>query len=420
MLSARDLVRRLAAGELNAVDVVEICAKAITAREDEIGAFAALDIERARSLARDPALATTPLRGLPVGMKDIIDTVDFPTEYGSPIYRGHRPASDATVVSMMRRAGGILLGKTVTTEFAHRQSGRTRNPHNKAHTPGGSSSGSAAAIAAGMLPLAVGTQTGGSVVRPAAYCGVAGFKPSFKLLPTIGVKCLSWHLDTVGLFAASVADVAFAAGALTGRDLAVDAHVFRSPHVRIVRDHLWPEASEAMRGAVETAAHAAARAGAVVDELQMPALVEDAWRAHPTIQDYEAYRAFAFEYDHHRERIAAPTRDMLDAAAAITVDQYDAARRIARKARQALGEIIKDGDVLLTPPAHDAAPHGFASTGSPAFNRLWTLMGAPVVNVPGLTNAAGMPLGVQVIGRFGRDRSTLAAAHFIETALKSK
>jgi Asp-tRNA(Asn)/Glu-tRNA(Gln) amidotransferase A subunit family amidase len=420
MLSARDLVRRLAVGELTPLDVVEICAKAIATREDEIGAFTTLDIERARSLASAPALAVTPLRGLPVGIKDIIDTVDFPTEYGSPIYRGHRPASDAAIVSMVRRAGGIVLGKTVTTEFAHRQSGKTRNPHDPAHTPGGSSSGSAAAVAAGMLPLAVGTQTGGSVIRPAAYCGVAGFKPSFRLIPTLGVKCFSWHLDTVGLFAASVADVAFAAGAITGRDLAVDDHAFRTPRVRVLRDHLWPQASDAMRGAVETAAQAAARAGAAVEDLELPAIIDDAWRAHPTIQDYEAYRAFAFEYDNHRDRLAPPTRDLLDAARAITVDDYDAARRIVRAARQVLRDVLKDGDVLLAPSAPDAAPLGFESTGWPGFNRLWTLLGTPVVNVPGLTNTAGLPLGVQVIGRFGRDRSTLAAAHFIECSLRGR
>jgi Asp-tRNA(Asn)/Glu-tRNA(Gln) amidotransferase A subunit family amidase len=420
MLSARDLVRRLAAGELSAADLVELCAQAIAAREDEIAAFATLDLARARDLARDFALAATPLQGLPVGIKDIFDTVDFPTEYGSVLYRGHRPASDAVVVSMVRRAGGIVLGKTVTTEFAHMQSGKTRNPHSLAHTPGGSSSGSAAAVAAGMLPLAFGTQTGGSVIRPAAFCGVAGFKPSFKLIPTIGAKCFSWNLDTVGLFAASVADVAFAASAITGRDLDVDEHAFRPPHVRIVRDHLWAEASEAMREAVETAARAAQQAGAVVDEFTLPDLLEDAWRAHPTIQDYEAYRAFAFEYDSNRERIAAPTRELLDAAAAITVDDYDAARRVARQARLALRDLMKDGDVLLAPSAHDAAPHGFATTGSASFNRLWTLLGTPAVNVPGLKNAAGLPLGVQVIGRFGRDRSTLAAAHFVEKAMGAR
>ena len=417
MLSALDLVRRVAAGELTPVDVVDLCAEAIAAREEEIGAFAVLDIDRARGLAKEPALAATPLRGLPVGIKDIIDTADFATEYGSPLYRDNRPAADAAVVSMVRRAGGIVLGKTVTTAFAHRQPGRTRNPRNLGHTPGGSSSGSAAAVAAGMLPLAFGTQTGGSVVRPAAYCGVAGFKPSFKLIPTIGTKCLSWHLDTIGLFAASVADVAFASGAIIGRDLRVDEHAFRPPHVRVVRDHLWPEASAAMQGAVEAAAHAAAKAGATVDELKLPQILEDAWHVHPTLQDFEAYRALAFEYDRHREHIAPPTRAMLDAAAAITVDDYDAARRVARRARQALGELLADGDVLLAPSAHDAAPLGLATTGSPSFNRLWTLMGAPAVNVPGLFNADGMPLGVQVIGRFGRDRSTLAAAHFIESAI---
>ena len=196
MLSALDLARRIEAGALTPRAVVEMCAEAIAARESEIGAFTALDIEGARRTA--DGLASMPLRGLPVGMKDIFDTVDFPTAYGSPIYAGHRPKADAAMVMAVRRAGGVILGKTVTTEFASLQPAGTRNPRNPAHTPGGSSSGSAAAIAAGMLPIAFGSQTGGSVIRPAAYCGVAGYKPSFRLLPTVGMKTFSWSLDTVG------------------------------------------------------------------------------------------------------------------------------------------------------------------------------------------------------------------------------
>jgi Asp-tRNA(Asn)/Glu-tRNA(Gln) amidotransferase A subunit family amidase len=218
MLSALDLAHQIETGELSPAAVLERCAEAISAREAEIGAFAALDLERARQLAeaRGTELSAQPLRGLAVGVKDIFDTAELPTSYGSAIYAGHRPKADAAVVSMVRRAGGIVLGKTVTAEFAHLDPGKTRNPRKPAHTPGGSSSGSAAAVAAGMLPIAIGTQTGGSVIRPASFCGVTGFKPSFATIPTVGAKTFAWHLDTVGLFAAGVADVAFSAEAITG------------------------------------------------------------------------------------------------------------------------------------------------------------------------------------------------------------
>jgi Asp-tRNA(Asn)/Glu-tRNA(Gln) amidotransferase A subunit family amidase len=202
--------------------VVDLCAEAIAAREPEVSAFVALDIETARKAADEPRLLSLPLRGLPIGVKDIYDTADLPTQYGSPIYKGYRPRADATAVTLARRAGGVVLGKTATTEFASLVPAGTRNPRNLAHTPGGSSSGSAAAVAAAMLPIAFGSQTAGSVVRPAAFCGVAGFKPSYRLIPTVGMKCYAWHLDTAGLFAATVADVAYAAAAFTERPLRVD------------------------------------------------------------------------------------------------------------------------------------------------------------------------------------------------------
>jgi len=417
MLKALDLARQIEAGELTPAAVIERCAEAISAREPAIGAFVILDLDGARKAAADPGLAGKPLRGLPVGVKDIFDTVDLPTEYGSPIYAGNRPATDAAVVSQIRRAGGLMLGKTVTTEFAYQQPGRTRNPHHPDHTPGGSSSGSAAGVAAGMMPIAIGSQTAGSVIRPAAFCGVVGFKPSYKLLPTIGMKCFAWHLDTVGVFAAGVADVAFATGAIAGRDLRVDRAAPAAPRVGLAHTHVWPEASEAMRGAIETAARAATAAGAKLQDIALPPVFEDAHRAQATIQEYEACRALAFEYDRFGAKLSKALRELLDAAAAVTPEAYDAARRIARRTRQALADAMTDVDVLLTPSAPGAAPAGLGSTGSPAFNRLWTLMGTPCVNVPGLTDAGGLPLGVQIVGRFGRDRNALEAALFVEDAI---
>jgi Asp-tRNA(Asn)/Glu-tRNA(Gln) amidotransferase A subunit family amidase len=419
MLAALDLARQVEAGTLKPIDVVEQCAQAIAAREDEVGAFTHLDIEGARKLAREDAvaLAAAPLRGLPVGLKDIYDTADMPTEYGSAAYKGHRPASDASAVTMLRRAGGIMLGKTVTTEFAHQQTGKTRNPHNLEHTPGGSSSGSAAAVAAGMVPIATGSQTAGSVIRPGAYCGVAAFKPSYKLLPTIGVKCYAWSLDTVGLYGAGVADVAFATAAMSGRDLRVDRAAPAAPRVALMRTHIWADASADMQKAVEQTARALEAAGASVKDVTLPPLLEDAWRAHKVIILHEAARSYAFEYDNKRDLLGPKTIAMLDEAAGVGVDAYDDARRIAKRARLALADLMGDFDVILTPSAPGAAPHGIGATGQAIFNLLWTLMGTPCVNVPGLVDAAGMPLGVQIVGRFGRDRAALEAALFTERAI---
>jgi Asp-tRNA(Asn)/Glu-tRNA(Gln) amidotransferase A subunit family amidase len=421
MLSALDLARRIEAGDLTPRAVVELCAEAIAAREGEIGAFATLDLDRARRAADEFAARFTamPLRGLPVGVKDIFDTADLPTEYNSPIYAGHRPRADAPAVAMTRRAGGIVIGKTVTTEFASVQPAATRNPHNPAHTPGGSSSGSAAGLAAGMFPIALGSQTGGSIIRPAAYCGVAGFKPSYKLIPTVGMTCVSWYLDTAGLFAARVADVAFAAAAITGRDLRVDAAEAGSPRIALVRTHLWHEADAAMQQAIATAARAAEAAGVRVVTLDLPAIFADAYAAHGTIADYEAFRALAWEYDNHRDRLGPIVRARIERGAAVSADDYDLARRTARGARRTLADLMTEigADAILTPSAPGAAPLGLGSIGEGTFNRLWTLMGTPSVNVPGLADAAGLPLGLQIVGRFGRDRAALAAAHALERAL---
>jgi Asp-tRNA(Asn)/Glu-tRNA(Gln) amidotransferase A subunit family amidase len=416
MLSALDLARRIEAGELTPRAVVDLCAEAIAARDKEIGAFVVLDLVAARQAADNPKLAAAPLRGLPVGFKDIFDTADFPTQYGSPIYAGFQPRADAAAVALTRRAGGIVIGKTATTEFATMVPAVTRNPHNLAHTPGGSSSGSCAAVAAGMLPIAFGTQTAGSVIRPAAFCGITGFKPSYRLIPTAGIKDVAWHLDTAGVFGAGVADVAFVTAAVTDRDLRVDRAAPAAPRIALARTHLWPQASAAMQQTVESAARSAEAAGAKVVDLTLPPILEEAYAAQFVIQDYETFRSRAFEYDRHRDRLGKELRYSLDAAAAITADTYDAARRTSSRARQVFADTMADYDVILTPSAPGAAPHGLGSTGNPMFNRLWTLMGTPCVNVPGLSED-GLPLGIQIVGRFGRDRAALEAALFLERAI---
>jgi Asp-tRNA(Asn)/Glu-tRNA(Gln) amidotransferase A subunit family amidase len=410
MLSLAELQRRVSSGDLSADMAIAQSLEAIDAHEATIGAF----VCRAKTTrAQNAGL----LRGIAVGIKDIIDTADLPTEMGSPIYQGWQPRADAPVVAMLKAAGATIAGKTTTTGFASLDPTPTRNPRNVGHTPGGSSSGSAAAVAAGMIPLALGTQTGGSVIRPASFCGVAAIKPSFRLLPTVGVKCFSWTLDTVGLFAAGVKDLAHGLSAMTNRpELLLDAAA-RTPRIGVVLQD-FAGAPEAAGGeALRTAAAAAERAGATVRDLAVPEIVGEAWRIQPTVQDFEAHQALAWEYGVHHDAMPPLLCAKLDETAGILPAAYDEAHGIAKRARDALAEIFEGVDVLLTLSAAGAAPKGLASTGDPRFNRLWTLMGVPCVNVPATIADGGLPVGVQVIARFGDDAGALAAARFVEEAL---
>jgi Asp-tRNA(Asn)/Glu-tRNA(Gln) amidotransferase A subunit family amidase len=412
MISLADLQRRIESGDLPADAAIARSLEAITAQEKTIGAF----VCHADQLR---AASTGPLRGIAVGIKDIMDTADFPTEMGSPIYRGHRSRGDAAVVMMLKQAGASIAGKTTTTAFASSDPTATLNPHNHGHTPGGSSSGSAAAVAAGMIPLALGTQTGGSVIRPASFCGVAAIKPSYRLLPTVGIKCYSWTLDTVGLFAAGVGDVAHGLAAMTGRGELLPQASMPTPRIGIVTQDFAdaPDASGAE--ALRIATKAAERAGAAVRTLELPEIVAEAWRVHPVIQEFEAHQALAWEYLENYDAVAPNLRGRLDESKGTPAAAYDEAMNIASRARHALAKVFEQVDVLLTLSAPGAAPKGLGSTGDARYNRLWTLMGVPCVNVPAYVADGGLPVGVQVIARYGADAEALAAARFVEDALKS-
>jgi Asp-tRNA(Asn)/Glu-tRNA(Gln) amidotransferase A subunit family amidase len=411
MISLTELKRRIDAGELSADAALAQSLEAIDAHEQTIGAFACR--------AENPRAASTgPLRGIAVGIKDIIDTANLPTEMGSPIYRGFRPRADAAAVMMLKQAGATIVGKTTTTAFAANDPTATLNPRNHAHTPGGSSSGSAAAVAAGMIPLALGTQTGGSVIRPASFCGVAAIKPSYRLLPTVGVKCFSWTLDTVGLFAAGVSDLAHGLAAMTNRPELLPAATLKPPRIGLVGQEFAGAPEAAGAEALRIAATAAERAGASVRALTLPDIVAEAWRIQPTIQEFEAHQAFAWEYRENYDAMPPKLRGRLDESVDITPAAYDAARAIAVQARAALAETFGEFDALLTLSAPGAAPNGLASTGDPRFNRLWTLMGVPCVNIPAYVAEGGLPVGVQVIAGYGDDAKALAAARFVEEALK--
>ena len=379
--------------------------EAMTAVRDPDAAMQAMDNVRG------------PLGGLPVVIKDIFDTHDLVTAYGSPIYAGHRPASDATIVTLLRRQGAVSIGKTAACEFAYMAPTPTRNPCALNRTAGGSSSGSAAAVAAGYSPFAIGSQTGGSTIRPASFCGVAGYKPTFGLLPTLGMKCFSWSLDTVGLFASGVRDVAHLAQVLSGRRLAVN-DLPSKPVFGLPEFYPWASASVNAASVLDRAVHAIEAAGAMVTPVDFAPWMTEMIGAHATIQSYESFQALGFEYDHYREQLTPMLRDFLDRAADVPPDAYADACAKAEAAKTALLAWFDGIDALLTPSALDEAPDGLASTGDPAFSRNWTLLGTPCVSVPGLWGERGGPIGVQVIGRRGEDAATLALAAFVEAALK--
>ena len=399
---------------MTAVDAIDAARRRIAAGDSEIGAFVCL--------AEDDARQSTeaPLAGISIGVKDIFDTHDMPTEMGSPLYEGHRPRFDAALVAMARSAGATIIGKTVTTELASIDPKDTRNPVAPSHTPGGSSSGSAAAVAAGFVSAAFGSQTGGSVIRPASFCGIAGFKPSFRLLPTVGMKTFSWSLDTAGVFAASVADLALLAERITGRPLtslsAADANGLRIGLYRAkVDDHLDHE----MTKAIGAAARLLERAGARIVDLAEPAALSEGRDSHGTIQGFEAARALMHEHVSGGDRLGPKLRAILDEGATVEPDAYDGARRCARLARKAATSLFETVDALLVPSASGPPPAGLASTGDPTMAKLWTLTGNPVVNVPGLTTSAGLPLGVSIVTRFGRDREALTIADCLERLIQA-
>jgi Asp-tRNA(Asn)/Glu-tRNA(Gln) amidotransferase A subunit family amidase len=419
-LSARDAAREIAAGRLSAEALVSACLERIAVREPVIGAWHYLDSETALATARrrDASAPSGPLHGLPIAVKDLIDTADMPTGYGSAIYEGHRPAADASCVALARSAGAVVLGKTVTTEFACFTAGKTANPHNPAHTPGGSSSGSAAAVAAGMVPLAFGTQTAGSVIRPASFCGIVGFKPSFGLIPRAGVKMLADSLDTIGTMARNVADAAFFAGIIGGRPALRDiAMPVSPPRFGLCRTAMWQEAAPSTAAALDRARTALERAGASVAEIAVPPEHTSLTAAQEAVMGFELVRGLADERLRHSAELSPRLAQLLDAGMTVGADAYDAARAETAAACQRLDAFFGTCDAMLVPAAPGEAPQGLGYTGDPVFNRMWTLLGVPCVTLPSFWGDAGLPTGIQLVGRIGHDAQLMAAALFAERAL---
>ncbi len=433
--SALDAAEAIRSGRLDAVEVMQAYLDRISEVEDIVQAWAHLDPERALAQAREADQARRegkplgPLHGVPVGVKDILDTYDYPTEDGTVLHAGRKPHEDATAVARLRAAGAVIMGKTVTTELAVYSPGKTRNPHDPARTPGGSSSGSAAAVASYMAPLGIGTQTNGSVIRPAAYCGVFGFKPTYGLISRHRILQQSRPLDQVGVFARSVEDVALLAESLIGFDAhdpdtrpsvvpALLATVREEPpldpKLAFVHTPEWNQAEDTTH---EAFAELVEHLGEAVEEVDLPQQFNDGVALHRTIMEADLARSFEQEYARGKDRLSSILREMIERGRnVLAVDYNEAVSRIGTL-NTLLNAIFHKYDAILTPATTGEAPLGLESTGSPVFCTLWTLCGVPAITLPLMTGPAGLPLGIQLVGAKGDDARLLRTSRWLTQAV---
>lgn len=403
-LSASEAAARIRTGSLGSEELVRACLDRITAREPVVHAWAWVDPDAALAAARacDAEAPRGPLHGVPIGLKDVIDTADMPTEFGSEAFAGHLPARDAACVAALRAAGAVIMGKLVTAEFATYQPGPTANPLNPGHTPGGSSSGSAAAVADFHVPLALGTQTAGSVIRPASFCGIHGFKPTFGRYSNDGVIATAHRLDTLGSFARTVDDLLLVDAVLGD---AVDLPA-PAPVIGLYRSEAWDEASPAMQHALEeTAARLRAAGYDVIDIAAAEPFVKLA-EAQAIIHKREAFLCLGDMRRERADKVSQIFRDFIDEGECISADTYAWAYGVQDACKAEEAALFGKADVLLTPGAPGIAPEGLSATGNPRFNRAWTALGTPCLGFPG-GSESGLPLGLQFVGRSGSDRALL-------------
>ena len=417
ILSLISAAAAIECGAMTSEALVSACLAHIAARENVVQAWSALDADNALAQARacDAKQRLGPLRGVPIAIKDVIDTSDYPTQMGSSIYAGHRTIGDASCVALMRAAGAVVLGKTVTCEFAGSFPGATTNPLDASRTPGGSSSGSAAAVADFMVPLAFGTQTGGSILRPASFCGIVGYKPTYGFFNREGLKFAAESLDTIGLFARKVEDVAFVGDVLVGRVPKALSAWHMPPRVGLCRTYLWDEkAQPECRTLLASVAATLRQSGADVRDVALPAHFTQLTAARAIINDVERARSLAWEWAVHREQISPTLRATIARGLATDDTDYRAALGFAEVARSAFDAVIEPCDVLLTPCVNGEAPIGLHDAGDPAFQSLWTLLHVPTVTIPAGRGPNGMPVGVQLVGRRGADRTLLSVALWLQ------
>lgn len=418
-LSATEMRAALSEGRISPRDVAEAYRNRIQQREAKVHAFAQIDwnyVDKQIKALRTQPSDNGPLWGLPIAIKDLFDTVDLPTSYGSDIYAGHRPPWDAAAVARLRAAGAVILAKTVTTEFAWRRAAKTKNPHDPRFTPGGSSSGSAAAVADRMAPLALGTQTAGSVIRPAAFCGVVGFKPTYGLISLAGVKALSHSMDTAGTFGRTVADASLLAGVLAGRlDWVAQKPLKKPPKFAAVRAPEWDLVSKPAMSAFEMAAETLI--GEAPPKRKVLKLFAGLADDHIRIVAYEAARELAHESRLHAERLSPILRGLLEDGASITASAYAEALIVRDQCIARLDELFGDADVLMAPSALGEPPRIEEGTGDPILSRAWTLLRLPTITIPIATGPNKLPLGLQLAARPGDDARLLAAAAWAEHKL---
>nr|WP_306266464.1 amidase [Pararhizobium sp. IMCC3301] len=394
----------------------------IAEREADIGAFVHLDADRAMQRARDADSqpAKGPLHGVPFVIKDIIDTDDMPTGWGSDIYTDRRPTSNAACVKSFLDAGAIPIGKTVTTEFAYFRPGKTANPHNLSHTPGGSSSGSAAAVADGMAPLGFGSQTAASLIRPAAYCGICAFKPTTGEFDLSGVMALSPSLDTLGVLARDPRDLVLARSVLTASALPKPPDFSDNlPRISLMRGPHWQDGTIEMRDVCHRAMRALSESGAETGEMHHPDLFAELTEAHKTVMSYETARSRADLYDAHRSAISDQFKQLVEDGRTVTDARYHAALALRERANAMLDVMFLDCDAVLVPSAPGEAPEGLGATGDPLFSRMWSLLQLPCVALPLGVGPGGMPLGIQLIGRKGGDSKLLAVAEWVHAVFQN-
>lgn len=438
LLSAREAIQAIHDGEITSQDLVRDCLDRIVEHDAIVGAWVHLDPDHALAQAREAderrsrGLPLGPLHGIPVGIKDIIDTKDMPTELGTPLHEGRQPAGDAAIVEKLREAGAVILGKTVTTEMAVSSPGKTTNPSDPSRTPGGSSSGSAAAVASYMVPLAVGTQTNGSVIRPASFCGVMGFKPSFGKISRHRVLLQSPLLDTIGVFARSLEDISLIADVLTeydSRDRQMEPRARPAisrimaepppaePHLALVRSPVWSQAEETTKDAFRELVSVIEDR---VDIVKLPASFNDAHEDHRRILEADLAKNFAKEYRGGKGKLSAALREMIERGQKVSAVDYNEAIERTGRLNEELSDLFLEYDAILTPAAPGEAPVGLESTGSPAFCTIWTLCGTPALNLPLLQGPHDMPLGVQLVGEKGDDGRLLRTANWLINILNEK
>jgi Asp-tRNA(Asn)/Glu-tRNA(Gln) amidotransferase A subunit family amidase len=413
-LTATEIVAARADGRVTAESVMRACLDRIDSREREVRAWAHFDAKAALAAARaaDQGGIHGPIAGVPFGVKDIIDTFDLPTEWGTPIHKGRQPERDAACVALSRKAGGILLGKTVTTEFANLHPGPTRNPHDLKRTPAGSSSGSAAAVADFMVPIAIGTQTTGSTIRPASFCGVFGYRPTYGEHRMHGVMEASGSLDTLGILARSVSDIALYRDVLLGVAPQPVPKISR-PHFALCRTHVWDQFDPLTQTLIEDAAQRLARAGARVTELTLPAEFELLNEAHRTISSFEFARTFTWEIEHHWSEISETLRGgRLQDGLSGSFERYVEAKQLADECCNRLDALVAGIDALLTPAAFGEAPIGMPAFAGVPMYQLWTTLHVPCFSIPVFRGAAGMPIGAQFIAKRHDDRKLFACAQW--------